>query len=291
MTTCNNRLIRPRNREVAHDMDEDEYVFQATIDDTESKEGPAFLKIAKKTLGDKLRPLFQQYPKAMLETHGQDLLANDGDSAPSSGATTPAVAATKSTASVSSTTAPSTTVKSTSAATSVSGLSFNTSTVKVDGEFQCSAEDLFDFLTNPAKIPLWSRNPAKMAPTVGAPVELFGGNITGKVLAVTKNESLKMDWRVGTWPENYYGQLEMLLKQGTNSTTLTLRLTGCPVGMEDATETNLTVYYLNALRSIGSVNRWSLFISSAVPMAISVGLIGALGAAFYYGPSGPGGKQ
>ena len=271
------------DREVAHDMDEDEYVFQATLDESESKEGPAFLKIAKKSLGDKLRPLFQKFPQAMLDTHGQDLLAHEGDSAPSSGATTPAVVPSKST-----TATPSLPSVKATAPTSVSSLSFNTSTVKVEGEFQCSAEDLFDFLTNPKKIPLWSRNPAQMAPEVGAPVELFGGNITGTVREVSKNERIKMDWRVGTWPESYFGQLEILLKQGTNSTTLVLRLTGCPVGMEDATETNLTVYYLNALRSIGSVDRWSLFVSSAIPMAVSLSLIGALGMAFYYGPSGPG---
>lgn len=90
---------------------------------------------------------------------------------------------------------------------------------------------------------------------------------------------------------DHFGVLESTLDQGSNSTTLSLRLTGVPVGMEDETEGNLKVYYLNALRSIGSVTTFSLLVSSALPMLLSIGLIGALGVAFYYGPSGAGSRS
>lgn len=51
-----------------------------------------------------------------------------------------------------------------------------------------------------AKIPMWSRNPAKMKPEVGAEMSLFGGNISGKVTAVTRPTSVVCDWRAPTWP-------------------------------------------------------------------------------------------
>ena len=94
-------------------MDEDEYVFQSTLETGSGKEADAFNKIAKKALADKLRKKFQAFPavrlvgghpstdpnaaltsglsQAIIEAHGKDLLADDGadDSAPASGASTP----------------------------------------------------------------------------------------------------------------------------------------------------------------------------------------------------------
>lgn len=73
-------------------------------------------------------------------------------------------------------------------------------------------------------------------------------------------------------------------------------------------ERNLTVYYINGLKQIGSVlpplddeedappsfpkpSMWSLVLTTAMAMTVSLGLIASLAAAFYYGPSGPGGKR
>ncbi|ORY55337.1 activator of Hsp90 ATPase [Leucosporidium creatinivorum] len=291
--------------EVAHDMDEDEYVFESSISSAPSKEAQAFQSTAKKGLANKLRPIFQRFPKAMLETHGKDLLAED-DSANNSGASTPAAAA----AAKSTPTVPS---ASTVASSTSSKAPFNTAVVKANGEFASDADGLFDFLTNAEKIPLWSRNPATMKPEVGAEMSLFGGNIAGKVTAVERPKSFTTTWRAPTWPENYYGTLETTLTQGSNSTTLDLRLSGVPVGKEDEAERNLNIFYINGLKQIGSVlpsvappsssaararprgpkveppSRWLLLANFGVA-ALSFGVVGALGAAFYFGPSGPGGR-
>ena len=40
-----------------------------------------------------------------------------------------------------------------------------------------------------------------MRPEVGAEMKLFGGNIAGKVTAVTKPTLLTTTWRAPTWPE------------------------------------------------------------------------------------------
>lgn len=109
----------------------------------------------------------------------------------------------------------------------------------------------------------------------------------------------------------------MSLTQGSNSTTLVLRLSGVPLGKEDELERALNGYYINGLRSIGLVidrpslpstttssistpppatkkselpppGRIGLILTTAIPMTISVSLIVGLIAAFYYGPSGPG---
>lgn len=218
-------------------MEEDEYVFESSVTAGSGSEADAFARVAKKAVGNKLRPIFQQFPKDMIAVHGKDLL---DDSTPTdSGASTPVSASAPAPAVPSGATAPaasSTNAKSTSSATTKQ----STATVRATGEFQCSADDLFDFLTNPQKIPMWSRNPAQMAPEVGADVSLFGGNIRGKVEKVERPRGFTMTWRAPTWPEDLYGQLEAALDQGSNSTSLSLTLRGVPVGKEDETETNVS---------------------------------------------------
>ncbi|BGP54035.1 hypothetical protein JCM8202_003034 [Rhodotorula sphaerocarpa] len=321
-------LVAP---EVGHDMDEDEYVFESAITTGSGSEADTFARAAKKAVANKLRPIFQQFPKDMIAVHGKDLL---DDSTPSdSGASTPVSSSASAPAAAS---APASSASSAAAVKSstapIKPAAMSTATVRATGEFQCSADDLFDFLTNPQKIPMWSRNPAQMAPEVGADVSMFGGNIRGKVEKVDRPKGFTMTWRAPTWPEDVYGQLEAALAQGSNSTTLNLTLRGVPVGKEDETETNLQTFYIRGLQSIGlgllsssassgpeeppvpsssrspstsasttarrrqsrraessRINRWSLLNVGSV--AASAGLLVALGAAFYYGPSGPGGKR
>ncbi|SCV69539.1 BQ2448_2559 [Microbotryum intermedium] len=317
--------------EVAHDMDEDDYVFTSTLDSAATKKADAYNTIARKALANKLRPIFQRFPAELIETHGKDLLSDvDGGSGAGSGASTPATPSSAGAANQSKPTVPS--GSSVSVGTAKRRKSFNTAVVKAEGEFMCDASTLWEFLTNEQKIPLWSRNPAKFRPEVGAEVELFGRNIIGKVEDVKAPKSITTSWRAPTWTEGYFGTLETTLHQGSASTTLTLRLSGVPVGKEDEAERNLTSYYINSLKQIGSVFE-SLSFSplpsptsttpSATPKAltpsqararararagvhkpslwvmvgnvsvvfVSVGIVAALAAGIYYGPSGPGGRK
>lgn len=241
--SCISELTRAhfaRFSEVGHDMEEDEYIFEGSLTNGSGAEADGFLRTAKKALANKLRPIFQQFPKDMIAVHGKDLL--DDSTPTNSGASTPVSSSTPASASAPSTATSSSTTNAAvkSATAPAKPAAQNTATVRATGEFQCSADDLFDFLTNPQKIPMWSRNPAQMAPEVGAEVSLFGGNIRGKVEKVDRPRGFTMTWRAPTWPEDLYGQLEAQLNQGSNSTTLSLTLRGVPVGKEDETETNVS---------------------------------------------------
>lgn len=133
-------------------MDEDEYVFTSSLEVGSGKEAEAFHKIAKKALANKLRKIFQGFSKAMIAVHGKDLLADEGDSAPASGSTTPATTAPSapSLAGLSLAKSSSTPATTTSKTSGKDGKTFNTAVVKADGEFMTSADDLFEFLTNEA---------------------------------------------------------------------------------------------------------------------------------------------
>lgn len=75
-------------------MDEDEYVFESALDDPathqSNAEAQALKEDAQRALADKMRPIFQKYPKAMIEVHGRDLLKEGDEASPAtSGTSTP----------------------------------------------------------------------------------------------------------------------------------------------------------------------------------------------------------
>lgn len=242
--------------EVSHDMDEDEYVFETFFEDPSAwnahTEAQALKQDAQKNLSKGLAARFQKFPKAMIDTHGKDLLAaaeNDGSSTPggsASGASTPAAAPAASTTGAAAA-APAQAASEKKAAPR----SVKTAKVRTQGDFMISAEDLFDLLTNEQKVPSWSRNKATIKPEVGAEVSLFGGNITGKMTAVSAPGKFVQTWRAPTWPEGHFGQLTATLDQGSGSTTLHIDLEGVPVGKEDETEQGIEVYYIRSLKQIG----------------------------------------
>jgi hypothetical protein len=51
----------------------------------------------------------------------------------------------------------------------------------------------------------------------------------------------------------HFGTLTVLLDQGNDSTVLTLKLDGVPVGKEEETEKNLEAFYIRGLKQIGYV--------------------------------------
>ncbi|CAH7671772.1 activator of Hsp90 ATPase [Phakopsora pachyrhizi] len=236
--------------EVSHDMEESDYVIESSLD----QGGKVEVEIKARTvLSSPMRKVFQAFPKAMVKTHGAGFYKENGISP----GTTPSASGT-------STPQPNPSLKTKTAPTTApvpvddpstksgKGEAINTTTVRIEGQFMCSAADLFDFLTNEAKIPIWSRNPAKMKPEVDAEMSLFGGNIIGKVLSVDPTKEFVTTWRAPTWPAGHFGKLKATLNQGSDSTKLELRLSGVPVGTEEETERNLDIFYLRSLKQIGS---------------------------------------
>ncbi|KAH8917892.1 hypothetical protein BT69DRAFT_1313646 [Atractiella rhizophila] len=251
--------------EVMHDLDESDYTFEYTCNSSKKEAKDLFENNVKKTLSKALRAKFHEYPKVLMETHGNQMIVDPNSiSQPPSGAQTPAGTAPSPGPSASPAPSGSAGVKP---STKTESAALNTSTVKVDGAFMVTAEDLWSFLTDETKVPMWTRNPAKIKPEPGAEISMFGNNIVGKVISVDAPKKMVSTWRAPTWPEGHFGELTTILSQGSDSTTLTLRLSKVPVGKEDEAERNLDAFYIKSLKQIGLI----------------VGLI----AAFLYGPSGP----
>jgi len=72
-------------------------------------------------------------------------------------------------------------------------------TIKQKYEMNASVTEVFDALTNPKIIKIWSGAKAKMSAKKGAKFELWGGDMFGKNLEVVKNKKLVQEWCTNTF--------------------------------------------------------------------------------------------
>jgi len=231
-----------------------EYTYDWSLDSSQESAAETstdkLFAIVKQQLPPQLSRKFEEFPKAIVDTHGRDILITPTGS----GSATPSAAVSS---------GPTVTPAAVAAATSTTNVSpapgskstkvFNSSVVRVEAQFMVSGEDLFSFLTDESKIPLWSRSPATSKAEEGTNYSLFGGGVVGKYLTVDRPRRFTQSWRLKspTWPDDHEGTLKVTLDQQSDSTNLVIELSGVPKGQEDVIERNLLGYYINSLKSIG----------------------------------------
>jgi activator of HSP90 ATPase len=150
----------------------------------------ALYALAKAKLPGALETKFAAFPGAMLDTHGRDLQVGTPSA---SGTSTPVPAPTSSAAAP----APASSAQATAAKKAL-----NTSTVKVDAAFMAAADDLYSLLTDPARVPSWSRAPASGEPKAGTEYSLFGGGVKGKYVELEPAKKIVQTWALSSpsWP-------------------------------------------------------------------------------------------
>ncbi|KZP01059.1 activator of Hsp90 ATPase [Calocera viscosa TUFC12733] len=239
--------------EVSHEITVDqlsEYSFQWSLSTESSSSAEAVLKLAQTKLRAALETKFAEFPIAIIDIHGKDLIvsaANSGTATPvgaeGSGATGPNLGG------AAAFNPPVAQAKSTKKAKEV----LNTSTVSREARFMASGDDLFELLTDERRIPTWSRAAAHYKAELGFEFSLFGGGVTGKILEVDRPKKIVSSWKLSspTWPANHWATLTTTFDQGSDSTEVKFSLSGVPKGMESELESNLEGYYVRGLKSIG----------------------------------------
>lgn len=226
--------------EVSHEIEDegDEYQFETEMSTKPSAEANQLYDAVRKELAPSLRLVFHAFRQNLIDAHAKDLGHDSPASTPGAATPTASVAA-----SAGAPAAPSSQAKAT--------VSSSSSDVRVSSELAISTSDLWDLLTNPSRIPMWTRAPAKFEPKADAEFALFGGNVIGKVVSVDAPKQLIQKWRTPQFPEGYYGTLAINLTEGGDSTKLELVLSGAPSGDEEIVEKNLETYYIRGLKSMG----------------------------------------
>lgn len=228
--------------EVAHDTEENEYVFDIDIYADASSKAPV-KDLVRSKIVPQLRKHFAKLGPALISEHGKDIQHAPGSN-PSSGFSTPKVY-TPSGSNAATTSAFSTSTSGTS--------SVNTTTVADSEEFRAPAEELYKTFTDPQRITAFTRAAPNLfeGAKKGGKFELFGGNVSGEYLELEEPTKIVQSWRLDQWPKGHFSRLEMNFDQNDvdNVTVMRVNWTGVPVGQEDVTKRNWGEYYVRSIKT------------------------------------------
>ncbi|OJJ49452.1 hypothetical protein ASPZODRAFT_129922 [Penicilliopsis zonata CBS 506.65] len=227
--------------EVAHDTEEDEYVFEIEIYSDSPSKQPVKDLVRSKIIPQLRQALFKLAP-ALIAEHGKDIQHAPGSN-PSSGFATPTYhpQATK------------TSVPAPSTSTSTAGkVAVNTTTVSASDEFRTTAEELYTTFIDPQRIAAFTRAPPRQfdGAHVGGKFSIFDGNVTGEYEKLEAPTRIVQKWRLAQWPAGHYSTLEVKFHQNDVDGVTQMRVTwtGVPVGQEDVTKQNWDVYYVRSIK-------------------------------------------
>ncbi|KAG9068876.1 hypothetical protein KI688_011165 [Linnemannia hyalina] len=219
--------------EVAHDTDEDDYVFDVSIDADSSAKQPV-RDLIRKSLAPLLRKKLSVFAIDLIKVHGKDVQIEGEASKPSTPVPTP-------------TPSPAPSARSASSASSIPAAApgtVNTTTLEDTVELQASAHDIYDVLLNQAKVQIWTRsNKSTIEAKVGTTFSLFGGSVTGENKELVEDKKIVQSWRQSSWPAGHYSTVTLEITQNANSTAIKVKQEGVPVGEQDTTRQNWSNYY------------------------------------------------
>ncbi len=112
---------------------------------------------------------------------------------------------------------------------------------------EASPEDIYNALTNPFAIELWSGYPAVMKLEEGAEFSLWEGDITGRVLAFEKDKKLVQEWFFGDNTEPSVATID-IFSQKKNKSYVVLNHTNIPKDDYDNIVEGWTDFYLGAIK-------------------------------------------
>ncbi|KAK5987820.1 hypothetical protein PT974_11954 [Cladobotryum mycophilum] len=237
--------------ELAHDTDEDEYVFDIDIF-SDSKEKQPVKDLIKSKLVPLLRKEFQKLPGVLIAEHGKDIQHAPGSN-PSSGFSTPKT--------LNQPSAPKA-AASTTSQTSSTGNIVNTVTVTDNEEFRTTAEEMYETFVDPQRLAAFTRSPLRLfeGAKKGGKFQLFDGNVSGEYLELEKPKKIVQSWRLNQWPAGHYSKLNIEFDQNDVDHVTVMRVTweGVPVGQEDVTKRNWSEYYVRSIKqTFGQRLQWA----------------------------------
>lgn len=226
--------------EVAHDTEENEYVFDIDIYSDSSTKAPV-KELVRSKIVPQLRKQFTKLGPALIAEHGKDIQHTPGSN-PISSATTPKIYRPISETSGS----------RVQSQNSTHQTIVNTTTVTSNDEFRAPASELYKTFTDPQRLAAFTRAPPKLfdGAKVGGKFELFGGNVLGEYLELLEPTKIVQSWRLNQWPKGHVSRLEIGFDQNDvdNVTVMRVTWTGVPVGQEEVTRRNWREYYVRSIK-------------------------------------------
>ncbi|OTB09330.1 hypothetical protein M426DRAFT_315897 [Hypoxylon sp. CI-4A] len=227
--------------EVAHDTEEDEFVFDIDIY-SESQAKQPVKDLVRSKITPQLRKEFTKLIPALIAEHGKDI-QHAADQNPSSNFPAPKYHAPTSAAPKSDATT----------GTQKNGESVvNTTTVTDQEEFRTTAAELYQTFTDPQRLAAFTRAPPKRfdGAQKGGKFELFGGNVSGEYEELEEPTKIVQTWRLNQWPAGHHSKQVIEFDQNDVDSVTVMRVTwtGVPVGQEEVTKRNWDEYYVRSIK-------------------------------------------
>ncbi|KAI0477617.1 activator of Hsp90 ATPase [Xylariaceae sp. FL0804] len=227
--------------EVAHDTEEDEFVFDIDIH-SESKEKQPVKDLIRAKIVPQLRKEFLKLTPALIAEHGKDLQHAAGSN-PSSGFSTPKYHTP---------TGPTSANSASSGTQRNTGSVVNTATVTDQEEFRTTAAEMYQTFTDPQRLAAFTRAPPKRfdGAKKGGVFELFDGNVCGEFQDLQEPTKIVQSWRLRQWPEGHYSKQIIHFDQNDvdGVTVMRVEWSGVPVGQEEVTKRNWAEYYVRSIK-------------------------------------------
>jgi len=112
---------------------------------------------------------------------------------------------------------------------------------------EAEPEDIYNALTNPFAIELWSGYPAVLKLEKDSEFSLWEGDITGKILEFEKDKKLVQEWFFGENEESSVATINIFAKK-SNKTYVVLTHTNIPDQDYDNIVEGWTDFYLGAIK-------------------------------------------
>ncbi|EEA20276.1 Aha1 domain family [Talaromyces marneffei ATCC 18224] len=228
--------------EVAHDTEEDEFVFEISVYSESSSKQPV-KDLVRSKIVPQLRVALAKLPQVLVSEHGKDIQHAPGSN-PSSGFATPAYHPQKSSSPAVGT--------SKTTTTSTGKVSVNTTTVTASDEFRTTAEELYTTFTDPQRIAAFTRGPPLQfdGAKVGGKFAIFDGNVTGEYVTLEPFKRVVQKWRLAQWPEGHFSTQEIVFNQNDvdRVTVMQVTWTGVPIGQEEVVQRNWEGYYVRSIK-------------------------------------------
>ncbi|KAL1888122.1 Co-chaperone [Ceratocystis pirilliformis] len=227
--------------EIAHDTDEDDYVFDIEIH-SETKAKQPVKDLVRSKLLPQLRKVFRELSPALIADHGKDIQHAPGTD-PSGGFPPAKVHPHTGAAKTASSVAPTSSQKS---------AVVNTTTVTDTEEFRTTAEELYKTFTDVARISAFTRAQPKVfeGAKKGGKFEIFDGNVSGEYLELEEPKKIVQSWRLKQWPAGHFSRLEISFDQNDvdHVTVMRVEWTGVPIGQDEVTKRNWLEYYVRSIK-------------------------------------------
>ncbi|KAF1952572.1 Aha1domain family protein [Byssothecium circinans] len=229
--------------EVAHDTEEDEYVFEIDVYSDDASKQPV-KDLVRSKLVPQLRKSLAKLGPALVAEHAKDIQHAPGSN-PSSGFSTPKVYS-------SSSVNKSESKSSATSSKTESGSVVNTTTITDSTEFRTTAEELFKTFTDPQRLAAFTRSPPTnfTGAKPGGTFELFGGNVSGEFTELEEPTHIVQKWRLAQWPAGHFSTLSIWFDQNDVDAVTVMRVEwkGVPIGQEEPTKGNWGEYYVKSMK-------------------------------------------